>query len=222
MLVLEEQACCEPLWTKQYDHVPETIHLKKWKLRVEDWNEGEKFEVTENRGLGYVSREVFYGTQKTMLDAGEVELKPWKDIPCVGEDVSGIGFYECTFDCPDDFDERMGAVLELGSTNGCTAVVYVNGRKAHGVDFANPKADITKLMIPGRNSIAVEVASTLSNRLRQRGYYARMAYRLAELRKDRLPEEPLIPMEGMYSVCSSADVQDYGLTGEARIRFYRL
>lgn len=220
MLVLDSSA--ETILPKKRgDGVPEPISLEKWNLQVEDWNEGDRIEVTEDRGLGYVSREVYYETRKTMLDAGETVLKLWRNIAAIGEDVSGVGFYDCTFDCPYELGDELGAVLELGSTNGCTAAVYVNGRKADGVDFANPKVDITPLLVCGKNALRVEVSSTLCNRLRQRGYYARMAYRLAELRKDRLPKDPEAPMTGMYSVCSSAEVQDYGLTGEARIRFYR-
>ena len=40
-----------------------------------------------------MTREVYYETKKTMIDAGETELIPWKDIPAVGKEVSGIGYY---------------------------------------------------------------------------------------------------------------------------------
>ena len=73
--------------------VPDCIELPVWNLEVEDWNEGERVDVVEDRGLGYVTREVYYETSKTKIAVGETELKPWKDIPQVGPQVSGVGYY---------------------------------------------------------------------------------------------------------------------------------
>ena len=42
--------------------VPEDIELPIWTLEVEDWNEGEKKEIIEDRGLGIVTKEVYYET----------------------------------------------------------------------------------------------------------------------------------------------------------------
>ena len=71
--------------------VPENIVLDKWNLSVEDWQPGEKQYRTEDRGLGYTTTEVSYTTEKVSIDVGETELIPWKDIPQVGDKVSGIG-----------------------------------------------------------------------------------------------------------------------------------
>ena len=168
--------------------VPAAIQLPKWALKVEDWNEGDKVEITEDRGLGYVTTEVYYETKKTLIDAGEVETKAWKDIPAIGEDVSGVGYYTTTFTLPEGFDPAQnGAILDLGSTNGCTAAVYVNGVKAPGIDFDNPVVEITGLVKSGVNEVKVEVSSTLNNRLRQRGYYANLPMRFMQLMSETPP-----------------------------------
>ena len=109
---------------------PADIDLPLWKLQVESWDAGDKVEITEDRGLGYVTREIYYDTNKTMLDAGEVKLKPWKDIPAVGPEVSGVGFYSAEFELPETWNEHNLAVFQMDSVCGSTAAVYVNGVKA--------------------------------------------------------------------------------------------
>ncbi len=147
------------------------IPLPTWHLVVEDWNEGDKKEITEDRGLGIITREIYYETKKTLLDAGEVKTIPWKDIPAIGANVSGVGYYDTTVDLPGDWSDENGAVLEIGSTNGCSAAVYVNGQKAKPYNINKRALEIGGLLVPGHNEIRVEVSSTLNNRLLARGYY---------------------------------------------------
>ena len=161
-----------------------------------------------------------------MLDAGEVELKPWLDIPEIGPDVSGVGFYTCEFEVPeawneDSTQEKLGAVLKLGSTNGNTAAVYVNGKKADGVDMNHPTVDISELLVPGKNTLLVEVASTLNNRLHQKEYYAKIRYRQSLLFGWKLPEDPYAPTLEPFQECWQSAPQPYGLTGKAEVVFYR-
>lgn len=151
------------------------IELTDWTLTVEDWNEGEKKQMIEDRGKGIVTREVYYETKKTKLEAGKVELKPWKDIPQIGPQVSGVGYYTCTVTLPKDWNNSQRGILKIASTNGCSAAVYVNGKKADAYDFNAKIVDITSLLVPGENTILVEVTSTLNNRLLARGYYDRVA-----------------------------------------------
>ena len=217
--------------TKVCIDVPAAIPLKKWHLKVEDWNEGERREIHEDRGLGYETTEVFFETKKTMLDAGEVELKPWKDIPAVGEDVSGVGYYSTVFTLPEAFSrEENGAVLRLGCTGGCTAAVYINGEKAKGIDFDNPEVDITDLVKPGENTVVVEVSSTLANRLRARGYYSGLPMRFMQLMSENTAfgemggsneSEGEGGAGGLFGgKLTQCDVQEYGLTGETGVAFY--
>lgn len=210
--------------------VPESISLKEWELEVEDWNEGEKVEIIEDRGLGIVTKEVYYETTKEKLSAGTVELKPWKDIKEIGPEVSGVGYYKTRFTLPKDWDENSGAVLQIGSTNKNTAAVYVNGKKAPSFDVSSPVCDITALVHSGENEIVVEVSSTLTNRLISRHYYEqineatmtlmRAANNMMETgdEEDSGEESMVGAMFGMDHTCVP---QDYGMTGEVQIVFYK-
>jgi hypothetical protein len=71
----------------------------------------------------------------------------------------------------------------------------VNGKKAPGVNTRTLNVEIGELLLPGKNTIRVEVASTLTNRMLQRGYSEK---------KSGWKENP-------------PAVQDYGLMGEVRI-----
>lgn len=150
--------------------VPEEISLETWNLTVEDWNAGEKQYVTEDRGLGYETTEVYWDTKKNMIDAGETKLVPWVDIPAVGRDVSGIGYYSTSFTLPENWSETNGAILSIESLGGNTAEVYVNGEKADGFDIVARKLDISDLVKAGENTIEVRVSTTLRNRMIERGY----------------------------------------------------
>lgn len=145
--------------------VADPISLDTWNLTVEDWNAGEKVYVTEDRGLGYESTEVYWTTEKTPIEVGDTALVPWKDIEAVGDDVSGIGNYTTTFTLPDDWSENNGAVLSIDTLYGNTAAVYVNGEKAPGFDFVGRTLDISGLLKAGENTIEIEVSTTLKNRM---------------------------------------------------------
>jgi len=188
---------------------PDEIAIPRWHLMVEDWNEGPKISVSEDRGLGYVTNEVYFETKKTQIDAGLIELAPWKDIKPVGPYVSGVGVYTATVNIPESWGPRLGAVLCIGSTNGNSAALYVNGRKAPAVDFDHPEVDISALIVPGANQLRVEVSSTLNNRLIQRGYFAK----IPDIRK-RMAGDPEGYIEGV--------TQDYGMTGQVALKFYEV
>ena len=199
------------------------ISLTDWELSVEDWNEGEKTVLTEDRGLGYITREVHYETRKDRIDAGKVSLVPWKDIEAVGPAVSGIGYYKTTFELPQELEEGTQAVLKLGSVNHNTARVIVNG-SSFPVDFNAPDVNITSAVKSGRNEIVVEVSSTLNNRLLERGYYGETVP--ASFINggdfggglDMKPElASLMSLQNEMAVKTS--IKDYGLTGKAEIVF---
>ncbi len=201
----------------------EDIALPVWDLTVEDWNEGEKKVIVEDRGLGIVTNEVYYETKKTNISVGKTELRPWKDIPEVGPDVSGVGYYTTTVNLPDGpaADERI--VLSVGSTNTQTTAVYVNGEKADNMDMNALTADVTELLKQGDNEICVEVSSSLNNRLLARGYYDRssaLSMQLADnannanageggAKEQKEGPGPLFHIQ--------ARVRDYGMTGEVKL-----
>lgn len=135
-------------------------------------------------------------------------MKPWKDIPAVGKDVSGVGYYTTTFQLPENFAENNGAYLNIGSTNGNSAAVYVNGRKVSGVDFDKLKVDISDTLVKGENTIKVEVSSTLNNRLKARGYY------------NNIKDISSMMSGGNESI--KTNVQDYGMTGKTTLVTYTI
>jgi hypothetical protein len=187
--------------------VPPPLELAEWDLEVESWDEGEKKVIEEDRGLGYVTREVYYETKKTPIRVGKTALIPWKDIPPVGPEVSGIGTYTARFTRPEPWPPGGGAVLRLGSTGGSSLAVYVNGAKAPPVDYSKLEADIGPFLKAGENTLTVEVSSTLNNRLKARGFYRAVADNTGVL------------VEGKPRLVDAV-VQDYGLTGKAEIVFY--
>lgn len=216
------------------------IRLQTWHLCVEDWNEGEKKEIVEDRGLGIVTKEVYYETKKSMLDAGEVTAIPWKDIPAVGPEVSGVGFYSTRVHIAEDWSQEKGALLCLESTNGSTAAVYVNGEKAGVYNMNKRTMEIGALLHAGENEIKIEVPSSLNNRLLARGYYDTSLQNSILLMMGASNGNPGMEdgggapdMEELAAGFGAEDspmasgmlisttVQDYGMTGDVTIKVYR-
>lgn len=207
--------------------VPEDIQLPVWSLEVEDWNEGEKKTIVEDRGLGIVTNEVYYETKKTLLPVGETELKPWREMEKAGPQVSGIGRYKTRITIPEAWEENQGALLKIESTNGHSASVYVNGKKAKPFDFDALAVDISDLLQSGENEICVEVASSLNNRLMARGYYEKgrefskqlsdNANNAVDGSAENREEDNRSDIFDIHPV-----VRDYGMTGEVKlIRYIR-
>ena len=199
--------------------LPTPILLEKWDLLVEDWNEGRRVTIEENRGLGIVTKEVYYETRKDDIRAGETVLKPWNDIEEIGPEVSGIGYYTTHITLPPDWIASCGTILKMTSVCQNTAAVYINGQKADPVDFDVLELDITKLLKSGDNIICIEVSSTLNNRLLSRGYFSKAGLRTAELL--HIPTENGIN-ENEFPFNISSTVQDYGLLGEVKLIPYKL
>lgn len=208
-------------------NAPDDIVLPIWNLVIEDWNEGEKHEIVEDRGLGIISKEVYYDTKKDLISVGETELKPWKDIEAVGAQVSGVGIYTTAFTLPEDWETKNGAILKIGSTNKHALSVYVNGEKARAVDFDALQVDISELVAAGNNEVRVEVASSLNNRLLARGYYEQGANESAALAEnannanlgtESEDETPGADMAPLFEI--HAEVKDYGMVGEVKIITY--
>ncbi|MDP9798987.1 hypothetical protein J2S43_007499 [Catenuloplanes nepalensis] len=148
--------------SRRIGDVPAPIPLTRWSLRVADWQPGSSAAETL--------------TVTHALDLSG--LRPWTEIPQLA-DVSGIGRYATTVDVP----ACAGAYLSLGEVFD-TARVTVNGH-AVAVSLLNPVVDVGPHLRRGRNTIEVEVTTTLNNRLR-------------------------VADPGVYGVASR---QAYGLTG---------
>ena len=83
------------------------------------------------------------------------------------------------------------------------------------MDFNVNRIDISKLLVPGENTICIEVSSTLNNRLLARGYYKKAGLCTLQIND----EDAELPEDSPFNI--KASVQDYGLTGEAALIPYQ-
>jgi len=91
-------------------------------------------------------------------------LKSWKDLGF--PDVSGIGFYNTTFDWnPSLLSYTGGAFLILPPVSD-GVVGILNGKRLPVFDITNPTLDITSFLKEGKNVLQLKVSSTLKNSLR--------------------------------------------------------
>ncbi|MFJ6917150.1 glycosyl hydrolase [Streptomyces sp. NPDC101133] len=128
--------------------VPAPIEPDRWQVEVEDWCPGDGPTRTER-----VRRAL-------TLDS----LLPWSSIPELA-DSAGIGRYRTTVTLPGTWTSSHGALLELGQVSD-TFRVSVNGSEAGPCDRLTPVVDVGPLLRRGTNTIEIEVATPLVNRLR--------------------------------------------------------
>ncbi len=190
--------------------VPEPFALTDFHIEIEDWNEGEKRVITEEK-FGHTTREVYYTTKKTVLEFSHSPLVAWKDLPATKEQlellagdhpamshVSGVGRYTAEWEWTED--DSVGAYLRLESAGGGTVRVWVNDQEAAFLDTRTLRADIGSYLRPGKNRIQLEVTTTLTNRMLERGYQEQNS-----AWTDTFPT-----------------VQDYGIIGKVWIEPYRM
>lgn len=128
--------------------VPAPLALTSWSLEVEDWQPGaQPWETIRPRRNVPISA-----------------LAAWQAIPGL-EDVSGIGRYTTTITLGREWSREVGAKLDLGEVFD-TFRVKVNGRLLPPLSQCNTVVDLGDRLRAGRNTIEVEVATTLNNRLR--------------------------------------------------------
>ena len=176
--------------------------IPEWSIRVESWDAGEPELITEDRGLGYETREIRPTTAVAVHDAGTGTLRPWKDIPGIGAEVSGVAEYSASAVLDASAESRL--VLDLGSTAGGLGAVRVNDGPWRGFDTSAPRVDIGDDVVDGRNEIRVRVASSLNNRLIARGYYDEDTDIVAGMLLGRTDPQ-------------QTSVRDHGLLGPVRI-----
>jgi hypothetical protein len=128
--------------------VPAPITPARWELDVEDWYPGSDATRTER-----VRRSLTLDT-----------LRPWSQIPELA-DSAGIGRYRTTVTLPADWTPSHGAELELGQVSD-TFRVSVNGRRLPPADRLHPVVDLGPFLWRGENTVEIEVATPLVNRLR--------------------------------------------------------
>lgn len=128
--------------------VPAPLALTDWSLEVEDWQPGAQP----------------WETIRPRRDVPIAALAAWTAIPGL-EDVSGIGRYKTTITLGREWSKEVGAKLDLGEVFD-TFRVKVNGRLLPPLSQCNTVVDLGDRLKPGKNTIEVEVATTLNNRLR--------------------------------------------------------
>ena len=129
--------------------VPGPIDLPAWTLAAEDWQPGPT--ATQ--------------TVKPLVTVSLDALVPWSSIPELA-DASGIGRYTATVTLPPAWAAAgVGAALDLGTVND-TFRVWANGQRVPPGGILDSRVDLGSLLRPGMNTIEVEVATTLINRLR--------------------------------------------------------
>ena len=178
--------------------------LDEWQISVESWDAGELEVITEDRGLGYVTREVRPHTAVTRLNTGERTLGPWLDMVEVGPEVSGVGDYVARVTvAQEDLVEGARFVLDLGSTANGLGSVSVNDGAPCGFDTSRPRVDVTEDLRAGVNVVHVRTASSLNNRLLARGYY------------DAIPD--IIAMQVGRRATQKTTPHPHGLLGPVRL-----
>ncbi|WUI03971.1 glycosyl hydrolase [Spirillospora sp. NBC_00431] len=128
--------------------VPAPRMLSQWHLRVADHRPGPSPSITVEH----------------IHDLELTGLRAWTELPGLA-DVSGVGRYTTTFDLGPAWTGGHGAYLHLGQVNG-TVRVRANGRRTSPVDLNDPVVDLGGHLRRGRNTVEIEVATTLRNRLR--------------------------------------------------------
>ncbi|VXC24072.1 conserved hypothetical protein [Arthrobacter sp. 9AX] len=174
-----------------------------WSITVESWDAGENVLITEDRGLGYETREVRPTTAITRIEVPDGQLRSWRNIPEVGDEVSGVAKYTTTIEL-DSVSDGDNIVLDLGSTAGGLGAASINGGPWRGFDTSHPRVDVTADIRVGTNNIVVRVASSLNNRLIARGYY-------------EASEDFLTQMLTGKSAPQHTTIRDYGLLGPVRL-----
>ncbi|WP_188192042.1 glycosyl hydrolase [Nonomuraea sp. SYSU D8015] len=177
--------------------------ISEWTIAVESWDAGGFEVISEDRGLGYETREVRPITAIARLDAGRGPLRPWKDLPEVGPEVSGVGQYEATFTLEETPAAGARYVLDLGSTAGGLGSVRLNEGAVKGFDTSCPRVDVTSDLRRGENTVTVRVSSSLNNRLLARGYY------------DSVPD--VVAQLAGGAQAQKTEVHDHGLLGPVRL-----
>lgn len=131
----------------QIGPTPPVQELTKWTLDVQDYRPG-----TTNSSTTIIQHHI-----------NLEPLTPWTNITELA-DVSGIGTYKTSFSLK-DWPADAGATLQLPSSQGSFRL-KVNGKALPSVDQLAVEFDIGDWLRSGSNTLEVELATTLLNRLR--------------------------------------------------------
>jgi hypothetical protein len=127
--------------------VPAPVRLGPWRLTVEDWKPGNTPTTT---AIGMVTVELG-------------SLRPWTSVPEL-EHSSGVGKYTTSFEMERGWRDGVGAYLDLGIVNFGYRL-RVNGTDVRSSQ-TNTTVDIGPYLKAGTNTLEVEIATSLNNRLK--------------------------------------------------------
>lgn len=130
--------------------VPKAVTIDQWDLTVEKWTAGDN--STANP----------LDTKKTEIVVGSTAPLPWAQIDGLGADVSGVGRYSATFNLDYQGSGALGGVLTLTDVSD-TYKITLNGHEINTCDQIDYKVDLGSYLMPGENTIEIEVSSLLSN-----------------------------------------------------------
>jgi len=141
--------------------VPASFDITGWDLTVESWTEGEEITRTDSftDSKGNTSVEHTISTVKTNIPVKLDKLTTWDNIPEVGKEVSGKGYYSAKFNWDGEAD---GAYIDFG-TLVMGMEVKINGVKTHDVNMNVPVLDIGDYLVEGENTIEIEYSSHMQN-----------------------------------------------------------
>ncbi|WP_270739476.1 glycosyl hydrolase [Massilioclostridium coli] len=138
--------------------VPNAYDITNWDVTVEKWSKGEEIFRTETLD-GVTTTEHTFNTVKTDVDVKLDSLTTWDNIPEVGKEVSGKGYYSATFDWNGNAD---GAYIDFGDMV-MSMTVSINGQQVSDLNMNDAKLDISDYLQVGKNTIQLEYSSNLNN-----------------------------------------------------------
>ncbi|KAJ6028025.1 secreted protein [Penicillium herquei] len=169
----------------------DSFNLSNWNLTIESWTPLPDLYDAEGQTR---KNETFQISS----------LVPWNQISSSLRNVSGIGYYETSFNwSPSSTANVSGAFIDLGPITH-TVSVTINGQQLPTLDITWARRDIGQFLRKGKNTVQVTVSTTLGNGLRTYWDVIETSGKLASAVEADPPSEA-----------------DYGLTYPVKIVPYR-
>lgn len=140
--------------TTSVENVSPVIELTNWALSVDSWEPDS--DSTDVAAIKLVRHNL-----------NITSLEPWTSLEGL-EDVSGNGTYKTAFTigtASHPYSNESGAYLELERFNGSFRAA-INGQALPPLDQLGTRFDVSRWLQNGSNTLEVEVASSLLNRMR--------------------------------------------------------
>lgn len=151
--------------TTEIQELGDPISLNSWNLSLESWGPDEEANQTD-----------LTVSKKTTVSFENIPLTLWENLPATADqlaelgvesmrNVIGIGTYSTDFTLPETWKSTQGYQLNFSHNTDMVTGLTVNGRQLPPVDQSADSVDIGRYLQPGRNTISVELTSTMINRV---------------------------------------------------------